>query len=307
MKIALAILSASVATVAAWEQAAQGQPAAAASERVAVVEGFDVPESARYDSERDVYYVSNVTGRPTVDDNTGFISRMGPNGEILDRKWIAGGVNGVTLNGPKGMVLAGNDLWVTDISVVRRFDRRTGVQAGLVDFAPLGAGFLNDVAIGPDGSLFVSDTGLVFDANGGAALTGPQRIYQVSRSGAISILTDGPALRAPNGLLYDARTPRLLVAPLGGRDVFEWSAAQGLRVLATGPGGYDGIDFLADGRVVVSSQAGTGVFVLGGAGMTQIVAGVGQTGDLGVDTRRNQVAVPRLDNNTVEIWRLKPS
>lgn len=38
--------------------------------------------------------------------------------------------------------------------------------------------------------------------------------------------------------------------------------------------------------------------------MTMLVSGLGDTGDLGIDTRRNRAAVPRLDNNAVEVWRL---
>lgn len=90
--------------------------------------------------------VAAVTG-------TGFISLMAPDGTVLNRKWIAGGENGITLNGPKGLALRGDDLWVANITVVRRFNTRTRQQTGIVDLAPLGASFLNDVAAGPDGSL----------------------------------------------------------------------------------------------------------------------------------------------------------
>jgi len=57
--------------VTAWNVSAQlpGSRAAADS-RVAVVDGFDTPESARYDTSADLYYVSNVSGHPTAADNT---------------------------------------------------------------------------------------------------------------------------------------------------------------------------------------------------------------------------------------------
>lgn len=286
-----------------WKETpADGQ--IATNDRVAVVDGFDVPESARYDPQQDVFYVSNVTGHPTTTDNTGFISQLGPNGQMLNRKWIAGGASGVTLNGPKGMALVGDDLWVADITVVRKFDRRTRQQTGLVDLAPLGAAFLNDVAAGPDGSLFVSDTGLVFNDKGDASLTAPQRIFRVDRSGTPSILVEGRELQGPNGVFYDAPNARLLIASIAGKNILSWTAAKGLQVVATGPGGYDGIERLGDGRLVVSSQDGKGVYVITGSTMTAIATDLGQTGDLGIDTRRNRVMVPRLDNDTVEVRQL---
>lgn len=274
------------------------------STRVAVVDGFDVPESARYDAQQDVFYVSNVTGHPTKPDNTGFISQIAPNGQVLNRKWIAGGVNGITLNGPKGLALDGDDLWVADINVVRKFNKRTRQQMGLVDLAPLGASFLNDVATGPDGSLFVSDTGFVFDDNGNPSLTRPQRVFRIDRAGTPSVLIEGPELQGPNGVFYDDRNARLLIASIAGKNILSWTAAKGLQVVATGPGGYDGIERLADGRIVVSSMDGKGVFELTGATLTLMVGDVGQTADIGIDTRRNRVVVPRLDNDTIEIHRL---
>ena len=45
--------------------------------RLAVVEGFAIPESARYDPERDQYFVSNVNAHATASDNNGYISLVG--------------------------------------------------------------------------------------------------------------------------------------------------------------------------------------------------------------------------------------
>ena len=274
--------------------------------RVAVVSGFDVPESARYDPDRDVFYVSNVTGPPAAADNTGFISRVAADGRVIDLKWIAGGVNGVTLNGPKGLAIVGDSLWVADITVLRRFDRRTGRQVTVVDLAPKGAAFLNDVAAGPAGALFASDTGFVFGA-GGRTLSGLQRIYRVDASSAVSVVVEGPELQAPNGVFWDQPNARLLIAPLAGKNVLEWSEARGLRVAASGPGGYDGIERLADGRLVVSSQTGDSVLAITGTEMAPLIVNVGDTADIGVDLKRNRVAIPRLDNNTVELWQLEPA
>ena len=59
--------------------------------RLAVVEGFAIPESARYDAERDQYFVSNVNAHATASDNNGFISLLGADGTLVERQFIAGG------------------------------------------------------------------------------------------------------------------------------------------------------------------------------------------------------------------------
>ena len=94
--------------------------------RTATVNGFKTPESVRYDSAGDVFYVSNINGSPVAKDNNGFISRMKPDGTIDSLELIAGGRNGVTLNAPKGLALIGDTLWVADIDAVRAFNVRTG-------------------------------------------------------------------------------------------------------------------------------------------------------------------------------------
>src|SRR5690606_41707706 len=65
----------------------------------------------RYDEEADVYFVGNFNGNPAELDNNGFISRLSPDGEILDLQFIAGGQNGVTLHAPRGMTIVGDTLW----------------------------------------------------------------------------------------------------------------------------------------------------------------------------------------------------
>src|SRR4051794_31153942 len=78
-------------------------------DRLAVA-GFQHPESVVHDTMLDLYLVSNVgelppTGFPGALDHNGFISRVSPDGVIVDLKWIQDGVNGVILNSPKGLRL----------------------------------------------------------------------------------------------------------------------------------------------------------------------------------------------------------
>ncbi|HSN57605.1 MAG TPA: hypothetical protein VLT32_23245, partial [Candidatus Sulfomarinibacteraceae bacterium] len=59
--------------------------------------GFATPESVLHEPVSDVYLVSNINGSPTGVDGNGFISRLAPDGAVLELKWIDGEAEGVTL------------------------------------------------------------------------------------------------------------------------------------------------------------------------------------------------------------------
>ena len=83
-------------------------------------------------------------------DGRGFISKINADGTVAQRRWAVG------LDRPKGSVVVGRTVWVTDIDVLVAIDRRTGKVRDRYP-AP-GATFLNDVVRAPDGRLFISDT-----------------------------------------------------------------------------------------------------------------------------------------------------
>ena len=90
--------------------------------QVAVAEGFATPESAIHDPDLDLWFVTNINGVPSEKDGNGFISRVRPDGTLDSLRFIAGGLNGVTLNAPKGTAIVGDTLWVADIDAVRGTD-----------------------------------------------------------------------------------------------------------------------------------------------------------------------------------------
>lgn len=298
MRIALTALS--IATALLLQPSAQS----AAPTRVATVEGFSIPESARYDPMRDQYFVSNVNAHATAADDNGFIALVGPDGQVIDRRFIAGGQKGVTLHGPKGMALVGDDLWVTDVTTLRRFNRRTGQPGAAVDLAPHGALFLNDVTAAPDGTLFVSDTSLVFPPTGNPTRGNTDRVYRVTPAGAVSIAVADARLDGPNGVFWDARANHLLIASIMGKNIYRWSDGGGLQLQAAGPGGYDGVERLDETTILVSSQDLPGLMTLTASGLSPLIPSVSDVADIGVDTKRRRVAIPRLDPNVVEIWQL---
>lgn len=291
-----------VTLLAALCACATPEPEPAAPELVATADGFDIPESVRFDPARDVMYVSNVTGNPTAKDNNGFISRLRADGTVDSLRFIAGGRDGVELHSPKGMFLAGDTLWVADIDVVRAFNVVTGAPLSTVDLAPSGAMFLNDITRAPDGTFYASDTRLVF-SDSGVGHVPPDRVYRIGPDLAISVAIEADTLSRANGVLWDAESSRLLVVSIGAARIFEWRPGdQAPRLIATGPGGYDGIESLGSGRFILTAQDDSSVSILEGDSVTTVVRNLPSPGDLGWDPGRRRVLVPLLGLNQVQVW-----
>ena len=288
-------LTAGCATSPGISSASSTPSASAAVGAVPLVvrEGFVAPEAVRYDPDQDVYFVANWgTGTPSAADNNGFISRMRPDGTIDSLRFIAGGAAGVTLHAPRGMTIVGDTLWAADFDAVRGFDRRTGAPLASVDFSSIDRGFLNDLAADAEGAVYVTDTGR-------------NKIYRV-RGGPTLALSDS-LLGSPNGITWDAANRRFLVLPFGGgHTIRAWTpGAASVTNVSTSTGAkFDGIEVLSGGRLLASSQADTSLHLFQGENGRPIIRVGGPPADIGVDTRRNRVAVPIVALNRVELYQL---
>ena len=261
------------------------------------------PESAKYDADQDLWYVTNVNGNPLAKDNNGYISRLTADGKVDSLKFIVAGKNGVKLNAPKGMALTGDTLWVADIDALRAFNKRTGAPITSVSMVGQ-AKFLNDVAVGPDGALYVTDTGVIPDPKTGMAHTGPDRIFRVA-GGKASIALQSPQLAGPNGITWDSAANHFVIVPFAGNAIVAWRPGEKtVQPIATGPGQEDGVEVLPGGRLLVTSWADSSLFVVENGQATTIAKGVPSPADIGLDTKRSRVAVPLLMENRVEFWQL---
>jgi hypothetical protein len=252
------------------------------------VDGFSEPESALHDPAADVYLVSNINGPVAAEDGNGFISRVSPAGEILDLRWIDGATDGVTLHAPKGMGLLGDTLIVADIDHVRLFDRVSGEP--IDNWAVDGATFLNDVAVSPGGTTYVSDTGVRFDGEEPED-SGTSAIHAFSGDGSRRTVDTGD-LTGINGLAASGR--RLYGVSFGSGRIFVIEGDT-LAELPELPGlGLDGI-VVSEHGLLISDWDTEAVYLLRDNGsVSAVVRNVPSPADIGADRSRDRLLIPRL-------------
>lgn len=289
-------------------------PATTAPQPLWTVTGLGGPSSAYYHQQSNSIFVSNYSGSRINRDGKGYITRIGPNGEVLAEKWATG------LNAPKGMRSVGSTIWVADIDEVLGFevtaDRGRLKSRVRID----GALSLNDLATTPDGTIFVSEA-LRYPA----PPDNPPRIYMI-KDGEVSIFAEGDdAGWLPIGLLVDG--DRLIVGTLGG-GVGVDAGIQGGQLLAfdletrartvlattVAVGQISGIEPAEPGAYIVSGLLGRKLLHVASDGkVTTLVtfdlhggADIGVSPMVGQLTKGGTVFVPFLSADSVSAYDLDP-
>lgn len=255
--------------------------------------GFEKPESIVHDREADVYLVSNIAGSPLSKDDRAFISRVRPDGTVESLKWIDAAKPSIELHAPKGMAIVGDTLYVADIDQVRMFDRATGHLVGS-NVIP-GASFLNDVSAAPDGTVYVSDSGL----SRGLTPTGTDAIYRITPEGSVGVLSRTQELGQPSGLW--ALPDGVWVVGFGSGEVYRLDRTGNRTEVARPPkGSLDGIAVF-DKRVFVSSWEASAVFERKGDKFTVRIPDVDAPSDLAIDQARGRLLITHYNQNTISI------
>ncbi len=146
--------------------------------------GFLNPESVTSDGT--YYYVSNLGKelKPFRKDQDGFIMQLDSAGNVVNKKWASG------LDAPKGMVIVGNTLYVTDIDRIKAYDLSTRKRTDVLDLSKdFETPFLNDLEVKNDKELFVSATNL-------------QKVLLVKLGEKMTYEDLGVHVPNPNGLVY---------------------------------------------------------------------------------------------------------
>jgi sugar lactone lactonase YvrE len=159
-----------------------------------------------------------------------------------------------------------------------------------VDLTAFDPGFPNDIARGPDGALYVTDTGR-------------SAIYRLEGGEATEVLAD-PELGGPNGITLDQATGELLLVPWRpDHRIHRWTPGSEPRAVGPDatPGRLDGVE-VVDGRVLVASQSDSTLHRVEEGALVPVIRVGGAPADIGIDTRRGRVAVPYVALDRVDVW-----
>ncbi|MEZ4361864.1 MAG: hypothetical protein R3B48_16865 [Kofleriaceae bacterium] len=285
---------------------AEGEPAPAAPEPPPVTPvmtledvGFATPESVLYDDVEDVYLISNINGGPSAKDKNGFISKVSPDGTVVALKWIDGSAKATPLSAPKGMALANGLLYVADIDTVRLFDRKTGKAKGSI--ALKGATFANDVAAGPDGTVYVSDSGIKID-DSGVTPTKTDAVWMINKKKKATVLARGEELGKPNGLF--ATDQGVWVVTFGTGELYLLDAKGARSEEQKVAGALDGLYVSGDDIWVSSWETSSVERGTAGSEFSTMQGDLPAPADFGVDTKRNLLLVPLFNDNKVVAYSL---
>ncbi len=259
-----------------------------------IAEGLAEPESAYYDSESKLLFISNVAGSPSEKDGRGWITKADAKGKVLSANWIK------DLNAPKGLRSHKGMLWFSDIDRVIAIDIKTAAIKQTVEVK--GSKFLNDVAIDNDGVVYVSD---MFD----------NVIYKIA-DGKASIVAEGEMLGHPNGLLVHEE--HLIVAGWGSLDAKTPSEKSGghlysidlatkkIEHLTRKPlGNLDGLELDGNGGYFVSDWVAGRVYRVSSEGeATMFLEGFKGSADLGIIDAAGLLIVPRMGENKVTAYKI---
>ncbi|MDX1351746.1 MAG: hypothetical protein R3254_01950 [Thiomicrorhabdus sp.] len=256
--------------------------------------GFATPESVEYYADKDLYLVNNINGSPFAEDDNGFISKLTPDGKVVDLKWIDGANANVNLDAPKGMTIMGNKLYVADITQIRVFELPSGKQ--LPSIKVEGSSFLNGVTTGNGDFIYVTDTGM----KPGFASSGTDAVYKVWSNGKVETILKDAKMGRPNGILNDN----------GEIYVVFFSSAKMLKIDDKGTitempeplaARLDGLVKLNDGSIAMSSWESSSIDVFKDGEYDTIAEHLNSPADMDVDSKRNRLLIPLFNENKVII------
>ena len=258
---------------------------------------LQTPESVIHDEKRNFLYVSNINGSPMEKVENGFISKLSLEGEILELKWFS-----ESLWAPKGMAIAGDHLFVADISRVVEIDLETGK---LVTTYPVKeAVFLNDVAADTNGDIYISDM-----------MT--NTIHRIN-DGKIEIWLASEKLASPNGLTvvddqlvvgtwgvmdgegFETSVPgHLINVSLCDTEITDFGSAESV-------GNLDGVERTANGSFLVTDWLAGKLLLIDAKGTVETLLDLDQgSADHEYIQGSGLVLIPMMNNNKLVAYQFK--
>jgi len=268
-------------------------------------------ESCSYDRDRGLIVVPNRGVPQTVRANDAWITFLNHDGSVHTARWIgvqnAGAQRDtlsppLVLNEPFGSDIVNGVLYLADrdgdtgpsdplVSVIRRFDLKTGVPLGGIRVPE--ASWFNDIAVTPDGTVYGS-------------VTGTGQVWRVPPTGQASIFVQGAALNRPNGVALD-REGNIVVVNIGNDAVLTFSREGTLvRTEHAAQSGSDGIVIMDDGTKYVSSVVLGGVSRIRPGQAAELIAeNIPSAASMCYDAGAGQLVIPMNANNAIALIKIQ--
>lgn len=219
----------------------------------------------------DTLLISNVCG--FKEPGSGFLTLLNADGSVMDWRVVD------ELDAPLGMALQDGRLFIIDMNRVKVF---AWPQYELLETIDLDSEVANDIAVAPNGTIYVTDTA-------------GHKVVVIKKDGALSVLTGKAQFQGANGIHLDGN-----ILYVGGTRL--WQVDLGDQsVTTTGPEwltDIDGIEMEPDGALQITPVAGPlvrfcdgGVEILAGDGISS--ANHGYAANLGL------ALIPTGFDNTV--------
>src|SRR5262245_2405097 len=276
-------------------------------------------ESCSYDPTRRVIVVPNRGVGQNVQTNNAWITFLNHDGSVHTSRWV--GIQNpadrgnlkppLVLNEPLGSDIAGGVLYLADrdggtspqdpaVSVIRKFDMKTGAPAGEIK-VDKSTGF-NDLEVADDGTIYATQTG----AGGQTPDATTWQVWKITPSGSSSIFIQGAPLRQPNGIAFDEKG-NIVVVNIGNNEVLTFD--QGGKLVKTEMAvqpGNDGLVIMKDGTKYVSSVQQGGVSrIRPGKPAEMIAQNIPNPASMCWDADANQLVIPMNANNGLAFISLK--
>ena len=282
------------------------------SKNVKVYGAIYSAESCSYDATRGVIVVPNRGVAQNVQTNNAWISFINHDGSVHTARWVGIQNPGdqrsnmkpaLVLNEPLGSDIANGVLYLADrdggtsptdpaVSVIRKFDMKTGAPAGEIK-VDKSTGF-NDIEVADDGTIYATQTG----AGGQNPDATTWQVWKITPSGQASIFVQGAPLRQPNGVAFDEKG-NIVVVNIGIADVqtFDQSGKLVKTEMAVQPGN-DGLVIMKDGTKYVSSVVQGGVSRIRPGRPAELIAqNIPNPASMCWDSGANQLVIPMNANN----------
>jgi hypothetical protein len=241
-----------------------------------------VPESVLLDADNKVLYVSNIDGTDGwAKDGKGSVAKVGLDGKIISVEWVTG------LNAPKGLGMYKGKLYAADIDEIVVID----IEKGVIDRKiPIeGAKGLNDISVGEDGIIWVSDSknNVIYRVHNDKS-----SVYVENLKGANGVLKRGSDFYIVDaGGLYKVNNDKTVTKISDGME-----------------GGTDGIENVSGNDFLVSCWQGALWYVQADGTKELLFDGKSQktnTADIGFDPKTKIVYVPTFFRNSVIAFQVK--